>query len=122
MRTAYQGHPTVLQSLLGRESARASSVSAQGKALQVSDGYATLVMTSQNKVSLLVDVPMADLLNMSQVGVFKGRALIHALARDAGVAGRLVHQASDGFPTRGAGRQQAPQDRTTGLRQLEMLA
>jgi len=64
VRTAYRGHPAGLQSLLCRESARASGVSALGKALQVLDGHATLVTTSQNKVSLPVDVLMVGRMDL----------------------------------------------------------
>lgn len=50
------------------------------------DVHATLVMTSQNKVLLQVDVPMAGLTDMSPAGIVKGRALMLALLRAASAA------------------------------------
>lgn len=80
----FHGNPPVPHALLGHEIRSYLDVANLGKALQVPDGHATLVLTSKQKVVLMIDVPVAGLMDTSPQGIVKGRAMMRALARASG--------------------------------------
>lgn len=83
----YRGNPPVPHALLGQELGGPQDVANFAKALQTPDGHATLVLTTGNKVGLMVDVPMAALMDTTAKGIMKGRAMMRALSRAAGTSG-----------------------------------
>jgi len=77
-----------------------AGVAGIGKALQIPQGHASLVMLdSKSSVQLLVDVPMGALTDMSPLGILKIKALVRRMARETGSGGLRFIVLPDGVDT-----------------------
>lgn len=84
----FSTHPKLEHKLLGEEANSPAKIAHIAKTLQIPSGHATLLLNDvDSRIKLIVDLPMAALLDSSNHGVLKGKSLIRSMARDTGSGG-----------------------------------